>query len=53
MQGSIGYVEIIISAFLQPIAMIGFAWIYVSRTRELAATEAEHAQFAVSDSDEN
>lgn len=52
MQGSIGYVEIIISAFLQPIAMIGFGWIYVTRTRELAATEAEHAQFVVSDSDE-
>lgn len=49
--GGVFYLEVIITAFLQPVAMIGFAWIYAIRSRELAASELEHAKYAVSDSD--
>lgn len=51
LQGSTRYIEVVVTAFLQPIAMIGFAWIYVSRKQELTASEAVHAKYAVSDSD--
>lgn len=44
------YVGTIVCAFLQPIAMIGFAWIYATRTRELAQQQSEDAKYAVSDS---
>lgn len=42
------YVGTIVSAFLQPIAMIGFAWIY---RHELAELQAEPEKHAISNTD--
>ena len=47
LQGSIYYIQIVASAFLQPIAMIGFAWIYAARTHEPTELQAEHERHAI------